>query len=749
MNPNVGQAKKPQLMIKPFKVAPSVPTDFEEKTWSKLRSAVVAISSKTAIAISKEELYRAVEDLCLQKLSAPLYDKLKSECNGLIKKKVDSLVLPSVEYSAFLDVVDSVWNDHCEQMSTIRNIFLYLDRSYAFQSNSAKPLWEMGVDLFRKSLDCNIELENKIIMAILAEIDADRQGLEVDRGRLRRILLMLSSMGLYSSSFERAFLLDSNRFYLTEGQSLVESVDTATFLQRAEKRIHEAHDMVVKYLDVSTKKGLISIIENRFLAPHVGQVVERGLTALLDADKVVDLRRMYQLFERVNACDAIKQSWVAHIRRAGEALVCVTDPAREKTMIEDLLSFQERMDVILKSSFGYSEPFKQALKSAFEQFMNARQNRPAELLAKFVDRKLRGEKGLDDMAVEGMLEKATCLFRYLNGKDTFEAFYKKMLSKRLLLRESASDDLERFMVTKLKTECGPNFTAKLEGMFQDVGLSRDIMAAYSAYCAGQQMMAHVDASSSSDAGSRPRRAEPEAHIQVLTTGYWPAFPSSESIILPPEIRPVMDNFTTFYTNKYQGRRLAWAHSLERCVMTAHFPKGKRELEVSFYQALVLLSFNKAESLSYLDIQGATRMEDGELKRVLQSLACGVISTRVLTKSPRGKEVESSDEFSYNGDFTNKLFRIKINSIQLRETVEDTERTHDEVFRDRQYQVDAVVVRTMKARKRLSHNELISELMVQLKFPARTADLKKRIESLIEREYLERDNDDSTVYNYLA
>ena len=30
-----------------------------------------------------------------------------------------------------------------------------------------------------------------------------------------------------------------------------------------------------------------------------------------------------------------------------------------------------------------------------------------------------------------------------------------------------------------------------------------------------------------------------------------------------------------------------------------------------------------------------------------------------------------------------------------------------------------------------------------------ADLKKRIESLIDREYLERDKNNATVYNYLA
>ena len=64
-------------------------------------------------------------------------------------------------------------------------------------------------------------------------------------------------------------------------------------------------------------------------------------------------------------------------------------------------------------------------------------------------------------------------------------------------------------------------------------------------------------------------------------------------------------------------------------------------------------------------------------------------------------------------------------------------------------MDAVIVRVMKARKSLSHNLLMSELMTQLKFPARAADLKKRIESLIEREYLSRDAEDNSLYKYLA
>ena len=60
------------------------------------------------------------------------------------------------------------------------------------------------------------------------------------------------------------------------------------------------------------------------------------------------------------------------------------------------------------------------------------------------------------------------------------------------------------------------------------------------------------------------------------------------------------------------------------------------------------------------------------------------------------------------------------------------------------QIDAAIVRVMKTRKSLSHKLLVSELLTQLKFPMKQSDLKKRIESLIDREYLERDRENPNV-----
>ena len=62
--------------------------------------------------------------------------------------------------------------------------------------------------------------------------------------------------------------------------------------------------------------------------------------------------------------------------------------SRDKVLVDDLLAFQERMECVLRLAFGNHEGFRYALKSAFEHFLNLQQNRPAKVLADFVDRKV-------------------------------------------------------------------------------------------------------------------------------------------------------------------------------------------------------------------------------------------------------------------------------------------------------------------------------------------------------------------------
>ncbi|PKU36169.1 hypothetical protein llap_13526 [Limosa lapponica baueri] len=350
--------------------------------------------------------------------------------------------------------------------------------------------------------------------------------------------------------------------------------------------------------------------------------------------------------------------------------------------------------------------------------------------AKYVDSKLRaGNKEATDEELERILDKIMIIFRFIHGKDVFEAFYKKDLAKRLLVGKSASVDAEKSMLSKLKHECGAAFTSKLEGMFKDMELSKDVMVQFKQYMQNQSDPGNIDLT-----------------VNILTMGYWPTYTPME-VHLNSEMIKLQEVFKTFYLGKHSGRKLQWQTTLGHAVLKAEFKEGKKEFQVSLFQTLVLLMFNEGDEFSFEEIKMATGVEDSELRRTLQSLACG--KARVLIKNPKGKDVEDGDKFIFNGDFKHKLFRIKINQIQMKETVEEQVSTTERVFQDRQYQIDAAIVRIMKMRKTLGHNLLVSELYNQLKFPVKPGDLKKRIESLIDRDYMERDKDNPNQYHYVA
>ena len=634
---------------------------------------------------------------------------------------------------SFLEHVDKLWLSHCEHMLVIRNIFLYLDQSYTLNCPSRKSIWDVGVSLFRERLEFSQDLEKKLLSGIIGTINAERDGQAVDTELLHRLIGMISSMGSYKDKFETPFLQESRRFFSAEGQQLVAETDVVLYLQHVEHRLAQAMSMVNHYLDRSSQYPLITVIEETLLVPHMPLLISRGTSSSFENFRLDDLKRIYLMANRVKSLGLLKDVWSGYVRSVGLSYVTTNvDALSDRDTIPQLLAFQDKVDAILKQSFCNNDEFRHCLRLSFEGFINTKQGCMAELLARYVDRKLRGEKGVTDFEVEKNLERVIKLFQHLQGKDVFEAFYKKLLAKRLLLGKSSNFENESMMLSKLKAECGVEFTAKLEGMFTDIGLSKDTMTAYRGIRSSSPAVSkHID-----------------TEIQILTTGFWPTYPKT-TLNLPAELASERDKFATFYNDKYQGRRLTWVHAADRCIVSAKFIKAKKEFELSLLQTRVLLCFNTKSSMSFLDIKVETGIIGDELRRVLQSLACGKIGTRVLIKEPKGKDVGDSDEFRVDMAFHHKQFRIKINTIQMKETAEEIEKTHEEVFRERQYQVDAIIVRQMKARKTLSHNELMSGTLSQVKFAARASDVKQRIESLIERDFMQRDPDVNSCYNYVA
>ncbi|EJW88275.1 hypothetical protein WUBG_00812 [Wuchereria bancrofti] len=227
-------------------------------------------------------------------------------------------------------------------------------------------------------------------------------------------------------------------------------------------------------------------------------------------------------------------------------------------------------------------------------------------------------------------------------------------------------------------------------------------------------------------------------VRVLTSGYWPT-QAAPDCVLPPVAAQAFESFRTFYLSKHNGRKISLNPMLGHADVKAVFygtnanaeelsqqesdlagpsiaPRGKEEykiLTVSTYQMCVLLRFNNKSKITFEELATETQIPDKELKRSLLSLAMGKPTQRIFM--PKRTWKGNRDEFWVNDAFTSKLTRIKIQMVSGRAEAEpERKETRSRIDEDRKHEVEAAVVRVMKARKKLLHNVLVAEVTQQLK-----------------------------------
>ncbi|THW65246.1 Cullin-domain-containing protein [Aureobasidium pullulans] len=764
--PKAGTTK---LVVKTLKPQPAWDGNkYFEDTWAQLDRALNVIFTQAPVDFSMEELYRGVENLCRQKRAEEIYVKLSSKCKAHVRGPMKTSLLSKQRQSnvQVLDDVLGAWTAWSKQMTVIRCIFYYMDRSYLLQT-SRGSLQDVTIKIFRDNIFEDPNLKLAIIDGACDLISADRAGQELEPSHLSQAITMFHDLATYSTSFEPRMLASAQRYVVewanekSAEKPLLEYVNEAvTFMTKEIERCE------LFGLDQSTRRDLLALLEEHFIKEKVDYLTNQDSVAdLLDDYAVKDLEQLHSLLQRRRLGSKIKPAFARWVEDTGSQIVF--DDKNDTQMVIRLLSLKTRLDHIWRTSFHRSEELGHALRESFETFINKTKkaaathdtdnSRTGEMIAKYVDQLLRGgakviptdltlhardnagkeefddnEAMDEDSEVNAQLDQVLDLFRFVHGKAVFEAFYKKDLARRLLMGRSASADAERSMLARLKTECGAEFTHNLEQMFKDVELAREEMSSYK-----------------SRMEEREERPKVDLNVNVLSAAAWPTYPDVP-VVIPADIKTAIDEYERHYKSKHSGRKLDWKHSLAHCQMKAKFAKGTKELVVSSFQAIILLLFNGIDAsthLTYDFIKSESGLPEAEVNRTLQSLACAKL--RPLAKHPKGREISPTDTFTVDPSFWHDKYRVKINQVQLKETKEENKETHERVAADRNFECQAAVVRVMKSRKTIGHSELIAEVITATRSRGvlDVKDIKKNIDRLIEKDYMERE--EGNMYSYIA
>ncbi|KAF7353317.1 Ubiquitin-protein ligase [Mycena sanguinolenta] len=765
----------------PFTQMPPKTADLNE-TWTFLTAGVDHIMTKLETGLSfagYTSLYTTVYNYCTSTkmhgklegnrtganlVGADLYNKLTDYFANHFKPLVQQA--ETLQDEALLRYYAAEWDRYTTGANYLNRLFTYLNRYWVKRERdegkkNVYQVYTLALASWRQHLFT--PLQPPITAAILRMVAAQRDGAQIDQALVKKVVDSFVSLGLdvtdpnkecldvYKEQFEAPFLTATEAYYSAEAEAFLNAGGTEgsgnipEYLKKAEGRLREEEERVVRYLHAKTRKELVGRCESVLLRAHAPRMWE-AFQALLDFDADEDLQRMYALLARIpEGLEPLRKKFEAHVKAAGLSAVSALvggEGAKaagedgkaadldQKAYVDALLAVHEKNAAIVARSFKGEAGFAAALDKACREFVNRNAAtgtsaaRSPELLAKHADMLLRkSNKVAGDVDLEGALNQVMILFKYLEDKDVFQTFYTTKLSKRLIHGVSASDEAEASMISKLKEACGFEYTNKLQRMFTDMSLSKDLTDSFKERMA--QNHDDMDIAFS---------------IMVLGTNFWPLAPPTHDFLLPPELLPTFERFTRYYQTKHSGRKLTWLHNYSKNELRTNYTNQKYILMTSAYQAAVLLQYNRNDTLSLQELQEATKISTEILGQVLALL----VKAKVLIN-------EEKDQYDLNPGFKSKKIRVNLNLPIKAEVKAESSDVLKAVDEDRKYVIQATIVRIMKARKTMKNQALIQEVISQIsqRFAPKIPDIKKAIETLLEKEYIERVDGSKDTFAYVA
>jgi len=292
----------------------------------------------------------------------------------------------------------------------------------------------------------------------------------------------------------------------------------------------------------------------------------------------------------------------------------------------------------------------------------------------------------------------------------------------LLQKVTSHTHSERSFVQKLAVECGVEYTRSMSIMLKDIALSSELHSAYT---------------------KLPHEGFPNgiAHdVMVLQSNVWPERIDTRPVI-PSSLLHCQETYESFYTERHSGRKLQWIYHCGTLTLITTCFRRKHLLVAPVYQGLLLMQFNTQATRSLGDLCALTQLPKTECVRHLSSLTA---RKHCILSGNEGKEGADTASFTVNADFVSDKLKVQL-SMGKREQVEKSV----ECGGDRRHIVDATIIRIMKARKRLNHTALMDEVLTRcILFKPQPAMVKTQVEHLINREFLERDDADRSVYLYI-
>ena len=441
--------------------------------------------------------------------------------------------------------------------------------------------------------------------------------------------------------------------------------------------------------------------------------------------------------------------------------------------IETYLNYQRNINEIINYCFSNNNIMNLIFKDGLVDIQSTQDNaNMTYILPYYFDDGLT--KSINEDEINNQIKKGLAIFNFVPDKDIFVEIYRDLLSRRVLSLFNKNYignkdnkfhlDFEVNIIDAFTQECGTDYSLKLNNIINDYKLNENELAKKFFIFVNDEkdLYNNLELNENKNDDNNTSKKDNqnininkediknlldiETNIRIFSSENWPTNINIRSALLPNNLTSITKEISKFYHKQFPGRILKYSLLNSYILLNANFSKINNnninlefDIKCTTFQSIILLKFNEI----YYKYNNKIKKDD--LIKDLQFESNEDFNKAIIPLVESNLICQDNEGFYY---LNNKLNISNGQCLSFKSIEESEIKKKEKQEVDRTYPVDGTIVKIVKQEKNITHQNLILKVLDALSnFSIKQEFIEKRINSLLEREIIFKNKQDSNSYTY--
>jgi cullin 3 len=553
-------------------------------------------------------------------------------------------------------------------------------------------------------------------------IDMERNGEEKLRMLIKTIVDIIiksanNNTTLYQELFENYYIQVTSEYLQANIAILKEVRDLNSYNRNLDAIMNAEAGRIRAYLHNSTEPKIKRLIEGGFVEQRklVIQTEQENLYALIENRQIDELRRKYSILSpEANLVPLIERYLKeAYLDQLNYLLSTCEKKQSFSSLIDQSSDLTNSFQQMISSALNNVPVFTNCINTAYKQTIESQPHYLYALGEKLKSLLTKDLILLNDNQIQAQLMHLYEQYKSYIENPQHKGYFMDIIVRILLNSEYVSEP-DKNAIIKILDPAKFDLYQCVSNLVDNFKISRNFNAL---------------------------RPIVMLSVSILEENMVPKL--VKCIRLPDVLSQTVGYYRNFLMNRPDKNKIILKTEYGSADMLFRNGNKRYEMTVSTYQMCILLLFNDKDSYTYQEISTFL----GVSNKLFELHLRGLVTSNILTKDTPNESITPNSVISFNLQFKSNQSVLEVPVSY--ENVPDSKYSLDSISR-REYILQATMLKILKSKKTLEHSALTASLEATLrnKFAPTSREIKSALDTLITKEYIERDKNESRLYNYI-